>query len=345
MIINVTYRFDAEVIAPRQRNARSRSFVETIPVEIREPSPSEAPVALAFTADQWFDHAPGQRLELRWFDDTLYRKAFEVTRDKGRDEPPVVAPRGADWIVRCAEGGYKDRDNYRAPLPVGTKPYDEAGEPMRIDEDPRVARVKSSKQVERRSEVLAAADALILVDGEVHVACTEPVYRYSGGSFFGGGRDRSVAPEFLDKGNRNQHCSNLFRADEYDFMVENRRLDADELGGTIEVLIPEAVRYDGPAQVMLGAAADLRDWMRERVADRDMAFFATFMRLRDQLAAETAHRTGLKFPPADCGEVAEMVRAALEDLGPDCGYERHRVRSALERVDARALSFEPGFAP
>ena len=46
MILNATFAYGAHVYAPRQRNHRVRGFLATIPVEIAEATPDEAPVAL-----------------------------------------------------------------------------------------------------------------------------------------------------------------------------------------------------------------------------------------------------------------------------------------------------------
>jgi len=345
MIIDVSFLYEASVLAPRKRNPNDVTYLAVHSVEVPDIDGSLAPVAMRWKLSRWDDMAPGEVLELRWHDDKLWRPLYEVTGNPRRDDAEYsVAKRDAAWLVGCAA---KDHENSWSdtpgPFPTGRKPHGQ-GTPVPIDQDPNVHKVLSTRREARMAEISQAAARLLLVDGVPHVTCPEPVYvlkHYDRGS-------ASLAPAMGGDPEDKNGPDRVFRADEYEYAMSSRHLDATPSESRIEVLLPEAVRFDGPARDVIRQAQGLRDWMKARISDRDVGFFSVYADLRDGLMREEGrHRLAPDLDPCARG-VVEVARDALDALAMGDGVDDfwgQRVEAALARVDALSMGAEPAPGP
>jgi hypothetical protein len=342
MILHVDYRYTAGIIPPRKRNPVERVYRGTVPVEVREAEAGEAPVAMRFRSDVFFDEAPpGTMLDLRWLDGKLWRPCFDPpARDVMFSDgpmPPAVR-RGVDWLEACARTGYRNDSAHGSPFPTGFKSWGSTEEPPRIGEDPEARTVQTSNAGEREADIAKAAARFLVVDGIVHRTCPEPVYEIRPG-------DRFVHPVLLGSVNSNTGPERIFRADELDLIMGMDRLDEVPEESRIEVLIPEAVRFDGPMQCLIRSADSALSWMKNAIAERDVEFFRTYAAMRDGLRAFTSWRGALEHPPVDDAEFSALCRETMEAAGGEGGFDAHRMSQALDRLDARALASDFGAGP
>ncbi len=342
MILHVNYRYTAEIVPPRKRNGVERTYLGTVAVEVREAGPDEAPVALRFRSDVFFDEAPtGTLLELRLMDGKLWRPCFDPPdRASHFDDGPKPAAvfRGPDWLEGTAKSGFRTNPEHGSPFPTGFKQWNAAEVPPSIEDDPEARTVRSANAKEREAAIAEAAAGFLLVDGVVHRTCSEPVYEIRPG-------DRWVHPVFLDAVNGNSGPERIFRADEIGYLGGMDRLDAVPDESRIEVVIPEAVRYDGPMLALVRSADAALSWMKNAIAERDVDFFRSYAALRDGVRTFAAWRGTMEHPPVDDDGFASLCRDAMDAAGGKDGFDTYRMTAALDRLDARALGLDLSGGP
>ena len=104
MQLNVNFVYTANVRHKRKVNAVERKFLGTVPVEVPEAAPEEAPVVFRLPAPLSYERAPGCPLELRRHGDRLYVPLF-LPPSGNRFDVDVAAhrPQGAGWLAEIAE--------------------------------------------------------------------------------------------------------------------------------------------------------------------------------------------------------------------------------------------------
>lgn len=147
------------------------------------------------------------------------------------------------------------------------------------------------------------------------------------------GARRVVVAEFLAPEDRNWDPSAVFRADEADYLLDNDLVDLIPDDRRIEIVIPDAVRYDGPERELMRAAANAYEGLKRMVLDGDEGCFRAYKGLRDGIRAVEAAKTEGR--QVDYETLVPAVHEALP-YG-EKAYWLSQVERALQRMDARAL--------
>lgn len=311
MILYVRHHYVANVIPQRKRNPVERVHEAVVPVEIRELEPSAAPLALVAEYG-------GRKVPHRLVDGDLWAPAeFEG------------AALTAESLERAASSALGGAD---APDPFGTagRPRGEAGKGEPGSDG---SKVRATDEVRRRAAIQARADRLLLVDGVAYTRVPEPVYVVQPRR---GGRMLVAKPLAAPGSDADANPHFTFRADEAGFAESDGRARGVAEDGAIEVILPEALRYDGAGMEVRDTARLVRDNLAKLILDGGDDTFRAYRGLRDALAAP---RDGASAEEADA-EVVERLREALDPaIGVDA-YWASRGAAALARLDARALADE-----
>lgn len=309
MILHVRHLYQAMVLPKGKRSPVERIHVGSVPVDIREASPAEAPVAI--TAG-----FPEGRVAYRLLDDAL----IEPLAYEGR-------PLTVDALREAAEGGYLADEGLD---PFGTRGGRYLTNIQGTDPGVDGAKVRSTDEGVRQSRIAQRAERLVVVDGIVHAPTQEPVYvvqRGHGGPMAKAARQTSeprAAP------------SETYRADEIDHVLSGNHARGVAQGCEIEVIIPHAVRYAGPEAEIVHAAELMRGCLQKLIPDGDDELFRTYRVLRDEMKAYRDARTAGGSP--DIGDLVDALRETRRpSLGIDA-YWMQRAEKALDRLDARAMS-------
>lgn len=329
MIVDAPFIYELPYVPHRARNKRTAIVKDSAPIEIAEASASEAPVALKVDAGRfsrtWTVGAPR---DYRFWNGAFWRPySIQTEARRGNKENNArYAPMPVKELVRqtAAGGGPFGNDNsgWRLNRAVELNSL----MPCRFMASPDALREQVIRDLQQTS-----ADILV-VDGIAYHRVSEPVFRVKKwGSFE---QYHSIEVTHVADIKPEDDPEEFFRADRFDDAVARyesrsgekftKKSAKDIAERRIEVLLPETLsfRYDMRPRV-LREAKEILSWMKSDLAEKDLAFAAAFIHLRDATKDET---------PVDHGAVAEMVgnevAKAMRDNG-SAGWMIDRAESLL----------------
>lgn len=326
MIFDVKFRYTLEITRYRKRNSEEVRISDSVPVEVRNVTGKEAPVAFRFRGEErsaW----EGKAVELRSFGGALWRAMASVGYDseKGRTANPLTT---GELQSKLAGSDLANG----TPFALDSA-YNDHRRSTTLDEIGR-CKIKGNGQEIRAAairELHKLASELLVVDGVVHEPASEPVYvikTYGHGAEYG-----DIEIGFVSNVNHEMSPAQVFRADQpeaavaaavaMDFTSPVTELPDDQ---RIDVLMPELVtfRYDmGPR--LEARAKSICQSMAEDLKEADLPYAAGYIRLRDALAAR------------DQDTVAAMVMSEiiplLEAKSERIGFESWAQQTARELKD------------
>lgn len=311
MLIDVAYRFDAEIVRPRKRNGTRVVYVGSTIVDVAEVPSGEAPVALR-VPDRWSEET--QFEEFRW-------QAGRLLKRYGETPTPL------SWLAEvCAE----PTQYARHPLHAGTGRWVDAGE-TRMADDREIGRVLASSEEETVRKIRELAARVVAVDGILWAEAPEPVYVIERGSHW-----RQFFVDIPGK----VPPYHVFRLDQRELAEELYRDVVDFEGcPRAEVLIPESLRYPADEKALDEAADRMTKMMADHLKQAGKDYFSAYADLRDA--------AGAAGQPDDRDAVAAALRAAvLAHKGSgESFWSEQDVEAALRRWDERSLSLPACFAP
>lgn len=278
MRLDVPVMFNAEVVHKGKRKAVQEPQVEWVEVEVREASDIEAPMATEWTRDD------GTRMATRWFEGSHWIPFEHYDEDDKRFRIDVEGLR-----ERLARG-----NRFQNPLSVGVEHVltdFAAGRRPRFD--PADFRsVESSDRAEVHARAYHNASNTLVVDGQVWVRGSEPVYVLSRSRIERGTGRHTMRPEVtLISSARDP--KDIFRADRFDDMVgeaANRYSQAVEIDDTarITVYIPSSLRYDDERAALFTSFDGVLESQRRFLPTAPLPDVRTWLELAEALAAARA---------------------------------------------------------
>ena len=352
MLLDVTFAYEAEVLAPRKRRLENKVFLATIPVEIDEIPSAGLPVAFRFDERQRWDDGKGVAREVRWSAELGHWQAdldVAPARDLGPEERPATKERDAAWLAAHSDPRLTDFSRFSDdPFRILAGVYGNVSGSEFIEGNPNVVKVGRTNRDEREAEVRAAIEAMLIVDGVLHERTTEPVFNIRELRTREGNHGWAVIER---AGDHSVKGRTHFRADEAAAVEAMVSGSGNDVMPAVEVLIPEAVRAPLPEMDVVEAAELLMARMAEDLKKQDRAFFLAYADLRDSvLPARIALanlRPGRDEPPP-VGDVSAAIQAALplaaaaNEYG---GWFIEIAQNACARYDARQLGMDLDAAP
>jgi hypothetical protein len=262
---DVLFVHEASVLHKRQRKPRPVILAERAEVTIPHVSIGAAPVALRYPDPMARD---GKLRELRWTGDRL------VTAVEDADGGPVTLDLARQLAAR-GDGPFRGALDWqhRAARPT---------------DDPSLAEARIVDMPNREwslAVVRARAERLVLVDGILHVAAEEPVYLVHHSPW--APAVHIMVTTAADAMHRKAAAA--FRADRLQAAIAHARRPVP--GGlaseravfhsAIEVLRPEALRFDDRAVAVRRIAAELLDCVAGDLAQAGLPAMAAYVALRD----------------------------------------------------------------
>jgi hypothetical protein len=324
MILTVPFAYTASVLYKRHRVPDTEYLRDQVSIKIEEID--HAPVALRWDVLSRMGAKGGRLHDVLWHDGKLWDPHL-VTAPQ---EDGAPRPMTAEELVSSMQG------NGHPPIPAG-HPH-ARGAKLLSDLD-NVKSVLSSDREQEIAAIQRRASELLLVGGILYEAGVEPVYLVDWHHAF-----TSVKAVRMDRAG-SQDPSLVFRADRREEAVEAARRMGGEVHdrhvATIEVLMPEVLRYDDETPAFMAVAGHALDRAERHLKEADVAFFSAYARLRDAIRSGGG-------PEPDVREAAEGLAAEIDPEGP-LGGLRKEMEAALERWSLRpadGAEAEPeGFAP
>lgn len=319
MLLKVPFCYEAEVIKLRCKNSLMIDFGDWIEVEINEATSSEAPVAL-----RWIDGSKHSDIphikETRWFNGNHYMPVFdyEDTAEKYQFQ--------RESLFNACEVG--------SPLSFAL-PIDHAhflqnvlsGNLQPLNEDNFKA-VLTSTHDEKVSRILQRAQELLVVDGGLWRACSEPIYLLKQGE--------GLVVHIPNNSDPAYSAERKFRIDRLDdaihhFGIENDRWIRDRA----DVLIPESVCFDDEIPAIMHAAKREVDRQRDSLDKLPTDVLLAWGCLRDAtvLAEKDPNPTNVE-------DVVKCFQVIIKISEIHPSYSRDAER-ALERWSLRPLYAAP----
>ena len=249
MKIELPFRYNAEVRLKRHRTPRRVTLISNVEMEVPAVTSADAPVALRLRQTSPSKKAD-KTIELRWFQDRLYRRAPDINA--------FLSPTGfladAQW----------DPDRH------GYDPSD-------------VADVVSNQRQETVAEIKKITSDMIAIDGETWYPTNEPTINIENRTGLG---EPEVFHLFVDSDSSLMGQSfGCYRADELDVAVEDlKRLRPGAtvtIDSNYDVLIPEALSQPIGHRLLSEASwAFLRE-MDHDLFEKPEEYLIAFARLRE----------------------------------------------------------------
>ena len=334
MIIDVPYFYEAEVRRPRKQKAEEVTYRASVPVEVREITAAEAPLAIRCEDPNGPIMDKGVK-EYRWFEDDLW-SAYRPSDGSGMPR----AGRDAAWLLSVNE----EPNTYNNPLGGGAKsPYRYTAVPM--SEDLAIAEVRKDGSEAVAAGIRHRADGIVPVDGMIWHRAVEPVLTFNQATDRGGPRGYV----WVRAGATNEAPHTVFRIDEgHTIQKATPEIYGDyepeflpELKiPYVEVLIPEAVRYRATERALAEAGQMVIDEMKKHVVDQEVDYFVAFANLR-KATAKFASRVDA-VDDEECDAFVDVIRHALEaEKSRPAAYEWQGIgRFLLERIEGTIIRHE-----
>ncbi len=336
MIVDVAVRYKAKVKRHRGRDFRLETFSCVVPVEVRELSASEAPVAVRY--DEPLDpHARHARHEVRpvVLRDVCGRLG-RVVQARDGDGRTVRETCDGAWLAQVSSQG--DRTS---PGPFRELAGWHGHEPAPLIEDVRISAVESSDRMDVLARAHAVAAGLALVDGVLWQACEEPRLVVEGDPM-----DRNLLRGWVRHrvGSDRSDPSKEFRLDQadlatrlnhklvdYGFRIEMPR---------IEVVMPELLRLRTTEALLASAAEQLAEWMGRDLKTKPLSYMTAFAGLREALPSFRAAVEG--DPDFDVEGLVTLLEATLQEHRRVEGDGGATPQAASAARRWREASQEPG---
>lgn len=330
MILDVRFRWAAEIVRHGRRKVEKVHISDLAPVEVRDVTALEAPIAFRYDGGElgW----EGRIVELRSFADRLWRPVLDPTQ--GSDGP---APLHTVQSLQAAVSA--DKSVLYTPFKLD-RTFERAESrrdlgDCRFQSDPDAARQQKVSELQR-----VAAD-LLIIDGIVHQPAAEPVYRIRTSGYHREYGDLEVVS--ASHVGPETPPTLVFRADmRKEAVARMVRMELEvgkSEGDRVEVLIPELVtfRYDMRPRLEEGAR-HIRDAMVSELKSADLPFAAAYIRLRDAIAAQDHQLMA--------AVLIDDVIPVLEKSSAGMGYTPWELSSAVELKDEwMAFGDQPELAP
>lgn len=307
MIVEMKFAYEAEYVPPRGRTPRTVTVIDTVPLNVRELSPGQFPVAARFaTASQMMRW--NQVDEIRWDGRSHYRPYAEEWADRRFYVP-------ADKFLELV-----DRHETCHPFAEVQKLPDPKYPLHPIMTQRQVAeggRVVSDNRRERVAAMVKKGGEVVLCGDKMFEACGEPAWYVPSTGFI---RAEPVLATAKTVAERN---AGLARADRLDEYAERFLRNPVRTEGVLEVVMPGTLRLSVEAPRLRQAAEIAAAKMGDRLRLASREDFDVYATLRDALAAA---------PTAQVPEeVADAVRIAVDHQSEVLpAHERDALLKAFE---------------
>lgn len=267
MIVDVPFLYRAEVRFRRKRNTNEVVCRGLTQVLVAETDLASAPVAMRHVRASAVAEE-SVLVEYRLFDCQLYEP---LLRNDGSGLPKQ---RDAPWLLSRVAGLVPPGN----PLFVGA--WSQRRDAVPMSELPDVAEIVDSDEESVVATAHASAGALLLIDGALFERAPEPVYRLrhverpsTAGNVVDGRWVLYVdtAANVLAAEPAGGDIDGVYAADQFDLIRDyiDSRSDSDWVHGAapppIELLIPEAVRFDPDPLILRSCAETCLRKLREHV--------------------------------------------------------------------------------
>jgi hypothetical protein len=285
MIVDVPFFYDFPYIPHRNRNQKTATVLDAVPIEIVEATSDQAPVALRVSANRFSrSWNAGQPRDYRFWSGSFWRP-FSAESGSGKKNRAFEAMTAGAFLQDAArEGGYftSGGQSWKFERAVALDTL----MPCRPKASPEALRDDVIRQIQ------AKASNVLLVDGMAFHRISEPVYRLK--QWGDVPEQSSIEIAHVNQIEAKDDPAEFFRADRFDDAAAEferrtgRSIAAADLmreeRGFIEVLLAEVLRfrYDMRPRV-LSEATEILSWMKGGVVKHDLAFATAFIRLRDAL--------------------------------------------------------------
>lgn len=226
--------FDAKVLPEGRRRAVTKTYSETLVVDIPEVSSSEAPTSVSWLVGRTNRNPEGTRREALWFEGRNYMLPFGAKSD---NKLPTEKQISKLLVQRFGAQDHSDAPPFHRDRPL-------------------VDLVDGREMEQKLSSLRDLADGLLFIDGKLHSAVGTPTYQINRMDVDLGNSTYGFKPFPGLTGTLNVR---FYAADEFELMREehygNRaRRDISQEWLPMEILIPEALEFNGPAVDVLNAS-------------------------------------------------------------------------------------------
>lgn len=319
--------FEAKVLPEGRRRAVTKTYSENLVVDIPEVSSSEAPASVSWVTRKTNRKPDGTRLEALWLGDRNYMLPFGSKSDNRlpieRQISKLLIQKFGPQDISEATPFHRDR--------------------------PLVDIVDGREMEHKLSSLRDLADGLLLVDGKLHAAVGTPTYRINRMDVDLGNRTYTFKPFPGLTGTLNVL---FYSADEFELMREenfgNRARGANFADMMeVDILIPEALEFNGPAVDVLNASVVVLQEsfhsVKGAVLNEDenapeVKGWHLWGNLRDALN-EARHNQGDDEVSALCNALEDFVEYTCFDF-TDPKYTPRKVRQNIVRWQERPVETE-----
>lgn len=320
MIIQYPIAYSEQVVPKRARKVREEQFGEFINVEIQEVTKEAAPIAF-----DWEDETiKGGLAERRWFENKLWeplctsfaRKQAvpislnEYADERGRLLPSTPVATNQSWAIR---------DLYNRCLPS-----------LSFDSY-KYRSVLTDNRASQLERLAALAKETLIIDGEIWVEASEPVYEIGQTSFFTHHNSTFVNVTNVNS-IKDDKC--IYRADRFEDALDAIDAYLPLPRGSIteiNVYIPEAVTYETETKALVRGVEETKGMLSSEVVVMPTQAAIAWFGVRDALNDYYSQ------PDEKSLEALLSAAESLSEYADEDSYTMTPLMSSLDRWKNRSL--------
>lgn len=327
MLLRVPYTFTANVVLPRKINSRQTTQGAFLTVEIPELDDIEAPIATAWTNYRY------ETFQTRWHDGSHWLPHTDY--DKDGNSYPVTTNILLEKLSKGERGTSLTagaESSLRSLLNGDLEPFDERNFRSVVETDQNAV----------INKILDSAKDCIIVDNQLWKRCGEPYYKHNRKNIIRETDPAVVYPDICFLHDEAAVDRTAFSADQFEDFIEfavgpnrDRYIMTDDF--KITVFIPESIKFDADALVLVNETGNFLKRSARNVGEHSPAYIHAWAELKSTHEAATHDRREYA-----CDQLAEAIQG-LSAASPSADYFLDVLNDVANRWRHRPIEIADSF--